>query len=278
MAPASRRGEVAILRPLLGVPRARLAATLKDLGQDWIDDPSNQDAGVERVRLRAAADQLAALGLDASAVAGSARKLARAAGALAEIAAGHGRACVRLEPAGFALIDRAGFLVAPEEIRLRVLRDVLVRVGGGAAPRDGALERAVGELTAEEPAALALARCRVLAHGRRSWLVVRELRDQRPVRLRGGESVVWDGRFAVTLGAGLVEGAIDLRPLGEPAFGSLRRRAGHLAAVPQLAGAALPGGFDGEALVLAPVFGREEGLNVRFLGMEPAGAANSPSS
>ena len=43
MAPVSRRNGVRLLRPLLGVSRDRLTATLRDRGQVWIDDPSNLD-------------------------------------------------------------------------------------------------------------------------------------------------------------------------------------------------------------------------------------------
>ena len=45
---------LALIRPLLSVPKARLIATLETAGIDWIEDPSNSDARFERVRLRRA--------------------------------------------------------------------------------------------------------------------------------------------------------------------------------------------------------------------------------
>ena len=48
------RRDCRILRPLLTVPRASLAATLEARGQAWIEDPSNRDPAYARVRLRQA--------------------------------------------------------------------------------------------------------------------------------------------------------------------------------------------------------------------------------
>lgn len=41
-----------LLRPLLGVPRERLTATVTERGVAWVDDPSNEDRRFERVRIR----------------------------------------------------------------------------------------------------------------------------------------------------------------------------------------------------------------------------------
>ncbi len=50
-------------RPLLGVPKARLAATLSAAGQSWIEDPSNRNPAFARTRVRGVWTQLAALGI-----------------------------------------------------------------------------------------------------------------------------------------------------------------------------------------------------------------------
>ncbi len=44
---------VRLARPLLAFSRARLTATVKALGQPFVDDPSNDDPGFERIRTRA---------------------------------------------------------------------------------------------------------------------------------------------------------------------------------------------------------------------------------
>jgi len=53
MAALVEHADARILRPLLGVSRARLEATLRARGLRWIDDPSNDDLRFERARLRA---------------------------------------------------------------------------------------------------------------------------------------------------------------------------------------------------------------------------------
>ena len=52
MAVASRLGEQTLWRPLLGVPRARLAAYAKSEGLRWVEDESNADAALTRNFLR----------------------------------------------------------------------------------------------------------------------------------------------------------------------------------------------------------------------------------
>jgi tRNA(Ile)-lysidine synthase len=52
MAALVEHRDLRLLRPLLGVPRRRLTATIEDRGVDWIDDPSNEDRRFERVRVR----------------------------------------------------------------------------------------------------------------------------------------------------------------------------------------------------------------------------------
>jgi tRNA(Ile)-lysidine synthase len=62
----TERRDCRILRPLLAIPRARLAATLEAQGQAWVEDPSNRDPAYARVRLRQAEAVLAAEGLTAA--------------------------------------------------------------------------------------------------------------------------------------------------------------------------------------------------------------------
>lgn len=52
MALVSRRGETRLIRPLLGVRKSQLIATLQEMGQPWIEDPSNRSDAYARNRLR----------------------------------------------------------------------------------------------------------------------------------------------------------------------------------------------------------------------------------
>jgi tRNA(Ile)-lysidine synthase len=52
IAPRDRRAGVALLRPLLGLERAALAADARARGLDWVEDPSNADTAFARSALR----------------------------------------------------------------------------------------------------------------------------------------------------------------------------------------------------------------------------------
>ena len=73
--PGGEIGALQIVRPLLGVAKARLRATLEQRGVGWIEDPSNQSPAFERTRWRAARGHLEALGLSDEMLASSARRL-----------------------------------------------------------------------------------------------------------------------------------------------------------------------------------------------------------
>jgi len=106
----AERAQCRILRPFLEVPKARLGATLAARGQDWIRDPSNRDPAFARVRLRQAEEILAAEGLGARRLAGTAQRL--------------GQARHAFEPAVTRLLASGAWL-HPAALR---------RAGGGAAP------------------------------------------------------------------------------------------------------------------------------------------------
>lgn len=133
---------VALVRPLLGIPKARLIATAQARGLPFIRDPSNSDLRFERVRWRETMPILADQGLTAERLGRLAERMVRL-----DEAAAH-RACKVLAevelPVGTAddgLRLRFSTLISePEEIVLRVLAlalDAVVPDG----ERHGRLER-----------------------------------------------------------------------------------------------------------------------------------------
>jgi tRNA(Ile)-lysidine synthase len=133
---------LSVARPLLGIRRAALRAYLQARGQSWLDDPMNEDAAFDRVKIRQAQGALAALGLVPARIAAAAAHLSRARAALdsmteallARAAQKHGAKAVLLDPAALA--------AAPREVGLRALASVLMEVSGqGYRPRFEALER-----------------------------------------------------------------------------------------------------------------------------------------
>jgi tRNA(Ile)-lysidine synthase len=134
MSAALELPEVRLLRPLLGVPRSRLTATLVARGVPWIDDPSNADPRFERARLRVGhptTGQAADRGRPA-------RELRLAAVAVEALG---------VTSAGEVAIDRSAFVHLGRDQQERLLSRVVQAVGGGDhPPRRDRLERAAGRL------------------------------------------------------------------------------------------------------------------------------------
>ena len=121
---------IALHRPLLDVPKARLIATLEARGIGFVSDPSNADPRFERARVRRSANALEALGLTAEALALSARRLRRAREALDHAARDFLLGNSETSEAGYALIDQDALRNAPAEIALRALARLIASVGG----------------------------------------------------------------------------------------------------------------------------------------------------
>lgn len=146
-----RKGAVTLARPLLGVPKARLVATVQARGLSFVTDPSNGDMRFERVRWRALMPSLAEAGLSVERLALLAQRIAR----LDEAAALRAKALLREllspMPAGASPVLRLRFAALSsehEEIVLRVVALALDAVGAetGAAPRLERLEACVETL------------------------------------------------------------------------------------------------------------------------------------
>jgi tRNA(Ile)-lysidine synthase len=200
MAAAAERRACRVLRPLLDMPRARLAATLVARGQGWIEDPSNRDPAFARARLRRARLVLADEGLTAERVAATARRLGRARSALeATIAAMLARA-VWLHPAGFAWLDAGGLAGVPDEVGLRAVAAVLSTVSGSEyPPRLDALERLFRALRRGLPCGRTLGGCLVLPRRGRVLVCREPAAMAAAVPAPPGAIVAWDGRFRMRM-------------------------------------------------------------------------------
>ncbi len=228
MPSVAERDGVRLLRPLLGVPGARLRATLAEAGLPWLEDPSNRDPTFARVRAR---DTVAGKGdaLWAEALAAGENRAVddrRIAGLLSQ--------AVRLSPAGSADIDIAALRAADPGDASKALGRILLCIGGGSyAPRGRSLARLVALLAA--PGASTLGGCRLLPQGGDRLLVCREAGAIAPTSSVGKS---WDRRFRVQATA--ADGA-TLRPLDDVTWGRLRQGAdGALEGLPQPVRAALP--------------------------------------
>ena len=240
MAAVVERPGLRLLRPLLDLPKARLAATLRAMGQPWIDDPGNLAPRFHRGRLRS--DE----GFDRAAwwQRGAALATQRTArdGELAAFLARH----AGISELGQVALRRAGLDGLAPALRELALRRVLHTVSGRAY--------AAGRLP-PVPAAGCVTCGGCILEGRGAWLrVAREPgRISHRLRLRPGDAPLWDGRFLVRYQGG--PSALTLGLLGEQGRARLPDELRHRlrdAGISTFAIAALPALYHEDVLVACP--------------------------
>jgi tRNA(Ile)-lysidine synthase len=253
-----------LLRPLLTTPRAHLRALLKAAGQDWIEDPSNDQSKYHRVKARRALARLEPLGLTANRLAATAGHMARAAEALRRECLAVMAQAVRLHEAGYCLLDATCLASAPREVALRVLARVVLCVGGAAyTPRFERLERLLEAITSDDFAhGRTLGGCRLVPARKKDtkWEAARVLVCREPAAARHeiilprGEWRCWDARFAVRY-EGTAE--VRVRRLGRTGWREILKSERHTrpAAVAEAARYALPAFWDEAGLLAAPHLG-----------------------
>ena len=250
-----------LLRPLLGVPKARLLATLQTLAQPWIEDPSNVAPRFARSRLRRSA------GLDVPRLARLAAEHASQRADNDELTASWLALNARVDPAGFVTLADGALVAAAPDIRHRAVQQILMTVGGNRyPPRRARLDRLLGQLGAGLASGRTLAGCRILpCQG--ALLICREpqmIDDE--MLLVPGAPVLWDGRFRLQLSGEAP--ALVARRLGRAstrAFGQVGR------ILPAPVRPSLPSLWHDEQLVAVPHLGtvlpalaRSATVSVRF--------------
>ena len=246
MACVVERPHLRLLRPLLGIGRDRLAATVLAHGLAWVDDPSNENDDYARVMARQTlqVDTRATLNEIANQCGSLRRALDQR---LAKLAVD----LVSADPRGFAWLDRAGLAGLPETIARRLLARLALTFGGRHYPaRNTGLSRAVALL--KEGRGAVAGGCRFVLRGKRI-LVCREagaISESLPVR--PGFPMLWDRRYRLTPPAGF-QGQGIVEKLGQAGrLLAVQNGVSALRNLPAPAGEALPGLWcDGD---LAAVF------------------------
>ncbi|HUF55955.1 MAG TPA: tRNA lysidine(34) synthetase TilS [Thermohalobaculum sp.] len=270
MRPRARHEGIAVYRPLLGLRRDALRKHLRSLGQDWLDDPSNDDRRFDRVKAREALAHLAVLGLTAERLARTADHMARARDALEATLDGWTTANMALRPTGEVSVVRSAYRALPEELRLRLLTRALGLVAGRLyRPRFDALAPLAARIAEGGECAQSLHGCLVRADAD-SVRVFRE-----PGAVAGPEPIVagaatWDGRWRVTAGDPAAEG-LSVAALGERGLALIDPAAtgAEWQAAPRLARLTAPGVWAGDRLVAAPLAGCPAGAGWRAALLPP---------
>jgi tRNA(Ile)-lysidine synthase len=197
---------VKIMRPLLTQRREDLRCYLREMGQGWLEDPSNENDRFERVRVRKTLGGAA----DLSVVAGDAQLRVKALdAALADWLRLH---CV-VDDYAVLRFQRSAFEIEKPELQISILSHCLRVAGDGERP-----ERAVSEGMARWISAGQSSRRSgngaVVSARRHVIEVMREpgrIRD-RFVKVPDSGQVVFDGRFIVSAPVGSMVGPMGLPP------------------------------------------------------------------
>ena len=279
MAPRRAAHGLILLRPLLGVARARLEAHLESVGQTWIEDPSNRDPAYARTRVRLALAMLAPHGLAARRFADTAGRMARVRAALEAASDALIALAVTPHEAGYCLVAAKALVAAPEEIALRALARVLMAVAGAdLPPRLVRLERLLDAIRgATAGRGKTLLGCRIL-HWGDGLLVCREAVAAAPaLALRPGLAQVWDGRFRVMVKRSAIKG-LRVAALGDAWRGPDTDSAASIwANLPVPARSSLPALWHRGRVVALPAIGwigpgraaKNAGFRAEFAPMRP---------
>lgn len=208
-----------LLRPLLGLRKARLEASLRARGLSWCADPSNRDEKYKRSRLRRIMGLLEDEGLSPDRLVETAAHLRRARQALEVTVNGFADEHVTHHPAGPARVERQAYAGLPDDLRLRFLNRITQDVTGlRPRPRFSRLRALDEALRAGEPARQCLSGAVFEADGVFLWCW-REAGRQPPETVHGltGEGI-WDRRFKYQVlpdAVGLDKGeGLSLGPFG----------------------------------------------------------------
>lgn len=254
--------DMEIWRPLLGVSKDRLVLTLAHLGATACDDPSNANTDFERVRLRLARPHLQSLGLVNERLALTAKRLARADDALVALTRNWAQTInLNCHGGAYASLNLTAFRAGLSELRVRLLTELLYCNGGdSSAARLSQIEDLDQQIcSTSAQGAATLGGCHMRWRQNTGALQVFREEGQRGLpqsRLQPGDTVVWDRRFRVGLGASLQSGSpgdsVTVRALGAGAYATLRSSLP--SPIPALAGAALPAFFCDDLLIAVPYF------------------------
>jgi tRNA(Ile)-lysidine synthase len=189
-------GGADLYRPLIGLGRAELRHYLREIGQPWIEDPTNEDRSYERVRVR---QLLAGDGerrrrlLQLAAIAGRWRAL------LARDAARLLDGAVRQRPGPVLELDVAAAHKAPSAVVVLALQALVAAAGGGRRMPTAQAVEPIAQLAGKH-LRLTVGGALIQADaGKLRFL--RERRNLHRERLASGETAHWDGRIEIANGS-----------------------------------------------------------------------------
>ncbi len=252
--PLSPGSGIVLVRPLLGISKARLVASLIERGVTWCEDPTNFDAAFERVRVRGVLASLQDAGVERAALAATARRMGDARAAL-DFAALAFKETLQLSfnSEVFAAFDRQAFERGPGLLRQRVIEGLIRRFGGTSpAPELSGIEALIAHMAAKPKSSATLGGT-VVSSGERWIRIWREAGrlTAADLTLVPGVPQLWDKRFWVMVSEPCSV-PVRVKALGRAGYSGISARVipGHRP--PANAAHALPAFWSGAGLLGVP--------------------------
>lgn len=249
------RDGVLLLRPMLDISRQELRTYLREIGADWIEDPSNHDTRFDRIKVRQALASLEPIGITAQSLARVAENLAQARDALARYTQESARKITEVKD-GAVCIDPAGFAALPREIQRRLLVATINWIAGeGYPPRQSNVDQALEALLNRRTSTIG--GCLVFTERDNAW-ICRELKALQGVTAACNQP--WDRRWVVS---GPTIPDAEIRALGEDGLKQLLDW--REARLPRRALMSTPAVWTGDTVVSAPLSGSANGWHAEMM-------------
>lgn len=242
------------VRPLLTIKRHDLRIYLNSLGQNWVDDPSNENDDFDRVKVRKIMPELAKLGLGIDRLAGTADNLQSSRKALEHLAQQSMRNCCEPSRYGTVSIDLGKLQSDPTETQYRVLSYVFGWVSGAYyRPRFSALKEVYRLL--RQGNSQTLGGCFIKVISAKQIIVMREVASM-PTELAINDH--YDARWHISYDREI--NGVEIRPLGEK--GILQMKNWRDLSVLRDILLQMPAAWVGETVISAPYAGFEGPVHI----------------
>ncbi|MEM7068213.1 MAG: tRNA lysidine(34) synthetase TilS [Pseudomonadota bacterium] len=182
---------VIVKRPLLGLTRKELRRYLRDIGQSWIEDPSNDDASFERVRVR---QVLGEVEISAAEIARFATLAGRQRRLISSAVAKLLTNALQLQPGLVFAVDQSALETPIEAVNNLAVRIMVAMAGGRKHLISEDLAEQILHMTAGER--LSAGHAIVECHSN-VFRFYREKRHLDFIEIQPGKKVVWDNRLVV---------------------------------------------------------------------------------
>jgi len=256
MARMTRLWGVTVVRPFIEeATRDGLRLILGEFQQDWINDPTNDDASYDRVKARELFEHLEPLGISIRSLSGLAHRMGLV---LEERADEFRQSGLNLSPLGFATLDVDVLATVPVETACRVIGQTAKLIGGCGFRAHLRFEEQLLEmaLARAEGGGRTSGGCTFRPAGD-SFHVLREPARCAPKLSIESRSGVWDHRFSFDLEAGDGQTGLHIGALGEAGLAQFPKDFDDLSAgwleAPREARLTTPGLWRGDVLLSAPL-------------------------